>query len=79
LNVCLLGIGLLAFVAMKTAITIGNPRGLHCGRCVAEILKHGGFPILVHHVVSLKHDSPFKFAARIPVREIRILLDNKSK
>jgi hypothetical protein len=66
-------------MAMKAAITIGNPRGLHRCRCVAEILKHGGFPILVDHVVSLKHDSPFKFAARVPVREIRIFLDNESK
>jgi hypothetical protein len=64
---------------MKTAITIGNPRGLHRGRCVAEILKHSGFPVLVHHVVSLKHNSPLKFAARVPIWEVRILLDNESK
>jgi hypothetical protein len=65
LNISLFGIGLLAPMAMKAAITVGNTRCLHGGQGVTNVLEHSRLPILVDDIVSLGNGTTPELAARV--------------
>jgi hypothetical protein len=75
----LLRVGLLNRVSGKEPVTISGFSGFHGGGATAQLLEQRNVPILVLHVVPLKHDSTLEFPVGVIGWQLGVLLNTNGK
>ena len=69
------GVRLLTLMSRDEGVAVNRLGGFHGSRAAAQLLKHGGFPIFIFHVVALEDDTTFHLATRVVGRQLTVLLD----